>query len=162
MAPFLVIYVNFLENLDNFLSLMAWAEISVLETVWKRILLFSKSILFQRKKAVKVLWLPIWTDSAIFICCGKLLSTRKQKHINSLFLFFQEIPSWENFNSTLNQVCNFFRIWRFLRERWTFWRMLNLFIVLRSGERMINVNVKGICNFWGCYSYPYPWDFQTI
>lgn len=148
MRPFRVIYVNFLENLDNFLCLMGWAEIFCRSDCLKEnSAIFKINTFSEKKKPVKILWLPIWTGFAIFICCGKHLSTRKQKHINSLFLFFQEISSWENFNSVLNQVFNFFRIWRFLWERWTFWRLLNLFVVLRLGERTTNVNMKGICNF---------------
>lgn len=147
MAPFCVIYVNFLENLDNFLCLMGWEEIFLWKWLSEREFhCFHIQYFFRGKKRSKFSDLPYEQALPFSFAMENFYQPGNRK---MLIPFFspQKIPSWENFNSTLIQVCKFFGIWRFFWERWTFWRLLNLFIVLRLGEGMINGNMKGICNF---------------
>lgn len=102
------IYVIFLENPESFLT-EADQGFSVEVTIWKRNLTFPKSMFFYQEKDVRIIWLPIWTEFAIVIYYGKLLSTKNQRNIFPPFFFFQEILSCEYisiFNSTLNQICS--------------------------------------------------------
>lgn len=104
------IYVIFLENPESFLT-EADQGFSVEVTIRKRNLTFPKSMFFYQEKNVRIIWLPIWTEFAIVIYYGKLLSTKNQRNFFFPYFFFQEILSCEYisiFNSTLNQICSFF------------------------------------------------------